>query len=107
TATVTTSAPLASIARRVSAKSLYLPVPTIKRERNRRSPRANESSIAWAIEHPRNRFRPCAGSAAADELHHLDDVAGAETGRRVAVARHDFAVQFDPDTALSHAEHGD
>jgi len=33
TATVTISAPEASMAARVSAKSLYLPVPTSKRER--------------------------------------------------------------------------
>jgi hypothetical protein len=33
TATVTISAPLASIARRVSSRSLYLPVPTSSRDR--------------------------------------------------------------------------
>ena len=44
TATVTISAPEATMASRVSAKSLYLPVPTIRRERKRRPATSKVSS---------------------------------------------------------------
>src|SRR5437763_6700019 len=43
-ATVTISAPLASMARRVSSKSLYFPVPIRRRERNLRPATTNTSS---------------------------------------------------------------
>src|SRR5690606_28221246 len=97
TATVTISAPLASIARRVSAKSLYLPVPTISRERNVRPPRVKVSSM-WLINgRARGLFRSVRDadgawpSPATDELHDLDDVARREPRRRVLLARHDVA----------------
>src|SRR5881394_1186446 len=47
-ATVTISAPLASMARRVSSKSLYLPVPISSRERNLR-PATTKASSEWAL----------------------------------------------------------
>src|SRR5690606_33575391 len=105
----TISAPLASMARRVSAKSLYFPVPTMRRERNVRSPRENVSSMISSG--PRGRpvalsrcGRWTAGSAAADELHDLELVAGREPRGRVLVARHDVAVALDGDPALAEAE---
>src|SRR5437016_988216 len=48
TATVTISAPLASIARAVSSPDLYLPVPTINRDRNCR-PARNNGSIVFIV----------------------------------------------------------
>jgi len=48
TATVTISAPLASMAARVSSKSLYLPVPTSSREVKRRPATSKVSSVSMS-----------------------------------------------------------
>jgi hypothetical protein len=50
-ATVTICAPLASIAARVSAKSLYLPVPTSRRDRYERPPivRGSRFSLGFMV----------------------------------------------------------
>src|SRR5690242_12075098 len=57
TATVTISAPLASIARAVSWPDLYLPVPTIKRERNERPAITNESIDSIVASSPESKQR--------------------------------------------------
>src|ERR1051326_5935881 len=85
TATVTISAPDASTARRVSSKSLYLPVPTISRERYSRPASTNGSF--WAVN----------ASPAADELDDLDLIAVADRARRVVLGRNDVAVHLDGD----------
>src|SRR6202158_6047614 len=81
TATVTISAPLSSTAARVSAKSLYFPVPTIKRDLNDLPPRSNEVSLVLnsCILVTANFV-----SSAADEVDYLDAVARLDDGRGVA-----------------------
>src|SRR5208283_1127389 len=95
TATVTISAPLASTAALVSAKSRYLPVPTIRRDLNCLPPNSNEVSCIFAL-----RVR----LAAADEVDYLDLVA--RPYDRLAVARlgHDRAVDLDGHAAAAHVE---
>src|SRR5215831_6652021 len=88
TATVTISAPDASIACRVSAKERYFPVPTMRREPYSRPARTNASVI----------------SAASHEMDDLDRVAVAERGRGVVVARHDGAVHLDGDAPRAETE---
>src|SRR5678815_2977457 len=78
TATVTTSAPDASIARIMSEFDAYLPVPTISRERNSRPPilsSETSSDVSRAI--------PI--SAPADEVHDLDDVSVVQRERRICI----------------------
>src|SRR5438132_4661725 len=91
TATVTISAPEASIARRVSAKDAYLPVPTIRRERYSR-PASRKGSFI---------------SSAPDEMDDLDPVALAERGCPVFGARHDGAVHLDRDATRPEPERRD
>src|SRR5438132_2587817 len=91
TATVTISAPEASIARRVSAKDAYLPVPTISRERYSR-PASRKGSFM---------------SAAPDEMDDLDPVTVAQHRHAVLGARHDGAVHLDRDTTRPEPERGD
>src|SRR6478736_3736169 len=83
-ATVTISAPLASIARRVSSKSRYLPVPTSNRERYALPATMSESAPAFATM-----------SAAPDRDHDLDAVAVGERLGPEPAARHDLAVALD------------
>src|SRR6185369_3136607 len=91
TATVTISAPLASTARRVSSKFLYLPVPTISRERYSRPASTNGS------------FNICF-STSADELYDLDAIAVADRPGGVLGARHDVAIHLDRDPTASEAK---
>src|SRR5579859_7359561 len=73
TATVTISAPLASTAARVSAKSRYLPVPTISRDLKVRPANSNASSFIKLS--AAKRARLCdARLSAADKIHHLDRI---------------------------------
>src|SRR5437868_5836979 len=92
--TVTISAPLAAIASRITSKSRYLPVPTMRRELNARPPMMSGS--------PPLEFASVRVSCISTPLHHgddFDDVAfgdrrvGHLTGAvdRVAVHHDDFA----------------
>src|SRR6266496_4517448 len=79
TATVTTSAPDASIASIIVSFESYLPVPTISRDRNSRpamvsGKRSSEVSTAVPM------------SAASDEVNYLDDVAAVKRMGVKAVA---------------------
>src|SRR5207302_990301 len=98
TATVTISAPLSSTAARVSAKSLYFPVPTISRDLNDLPPRSNEVSLN-CIFVPANLV-----SSPADEVYYLDVVTRLDHGRRVACPGDDLAINFDRDAALAHIQ---
>src|SRR5437868_5605226 len=93
TATVTISAPEASIARRVSSKSLYLPVPTMSRERYSR-PASTNGSFCWVM----------GASPATDELHDLDLIALADRPRAVLRRRQDVAVELDRDPSSAERE---
>src|SRR5262245_15911289 len=93
TATVTISAPDASMAARVSAKSRYLPVPTIRRERYALPPSCRRSSAT--------------PSASADELHDFDHVALAQSAALVVVARQDVEVDLDRDAARAQSKLAD
>src|SRR5688500_5395207 len=113
-ATVTISAPAASVARRVASRSLNLPVPVGRPERALR-PAITGGSVAgstaawmgmfmvgiaeggsgWrVVSRQRNR-----ASAAAYRVHDLDAVAVGEFMQRVTAARHDLAVHLDGDAA--------
>src|SRR6202140_1866143 len=100
TATVTISAPLSSTAARVSAKSLYFPVPTIKRDLNDLPPRSNKSLILGSCILVTANFV----SSAADEVDYLDTVARLDDGRRVAGPRDNLAIDLDCDAALARVE---
>src|SRR5271168_2578811 len=94
TATVTISAPLSSTAALVSAKSRYLPVPTISRDLNFLPPNSNEVSCI---------FLPCASrSSAADEVDYLDMVAHPHDRRVVIGLRHNLAIDLDRDASATH-----
>src|SRR5258708_39142037 len=98
TATVTISAPLSSTAARVSAKSLYLPVPTIRRDLNDLPPRSRGESFMFLA----SVFLSCIFVlSAADEVDHLDVVARLDNGVRVAGLGHDLAIYFDREAALA------
>src|SRR5438874_6833318 len=87
TATVTTSAPDASIASIICAFDAYLPVPTIRRERNSRpaiTKGCGSASVAvsCAPAIPEIRSACAIGiSAPAHEVHDLDRVVGGELER--------------------------
>src|SRR5262245_6821276 len=83
------SAPAASVARRVSSKDLYLPEPTMSRERYS-FPASTNGSVCI--------------SPASDEMDDLDGVAVVERSRAVGRARNHGAVQLDGDAARSEAE---
>ena len=79
TATVTTSAPEASMARTISSLSRYLPVPTMSRERKRVA-----ADVERSVGHVAGGCRRCVGHGRKDngveptpahEVHQLDDVA--------------------------------
>src|SRR3954463_12666931 len=80
TATVTTSAPDASIAAIICAFDAYLPVPTMRRERNSRSPMTK--GVASEV----SRSGVAVTSASSDEVHDLEVVTRAEHDRRIRVA---------------------
>src|SRR5713226_7744709 len=85
TATVTTSAPDASMAFCVSMKSLYLPVPTQRRERN---------SIPAIV----SRSPPIVvAPPPADEADDFHPVAVTQRGPRERLPVHDLEVQLNRD----------
>src|ERR1700756_312479 len=96
TATVTISAPLSSTAERVSAKSVYFPVPTIRRDLYDFSPRTNVSLLSEvSLVFVSGIFVPADFvSSAADEVDYLDVVTRLDHGRRVAGPGDDFAIDF-------------
>src|SRR5205809_7076508 len=89
-ATVTISAPLASTARRVSSKSLYLPVPISRRERYA-CPAMRSGSVIWSA----SRVGAFIALASADGHDDFERVALGKPRRGVTAARHDLAVLFD------------
>src|SRR2546428_13889727 len=82
TATVTTSAPDASMAFWVSTKSLYLPVPTQSRERNSMPALGNRSSFMTCV------------LPAADEPDDFHAVAVAQSSSRERLPVHDLEGQL-------------
>src|SRR4051812_7006389 len=99
-ATVTISAPAASVAARVCSRSRYLPLPTSRRERYSLPAMTRAGSPAGALvvmafmSYP---FRRKVSSAAADGAYHVDPVAGAQRGADPALARHHAAVHGQRD----------
>src|SRR5229473_7830579 len=88
-ATVTISAPLASTARRVSSKSLYLPVPISRRERYARPAMRSGSAICSA-----RRVGAFIALASADGHDDFERIALGKPRVGVAASRHDLAVLF-------------
>src|SRR5262245_36784231 len=88
-AIVTISAPEASIAARVSAKSLYLPVPTSRRER-------------YGL--PATMSLSSAISASADRDDHLELVAIEHERRAVSASRNDLSVALHGDFLAGQLE---
>src|SRR5512143_2411715 len=93
-ATVTISAPEASIAARVCSKSLYLPVPTRSRDRKARPAMTRRSSCASARFSLGAFIRRSASAYGADNF---DAVSGGESRVAVAAPGHDLAVSLDGD----------
>src|SRR5215831_1869656 len=93
-ATVTISAPEASIAARVSPKSLYLPVPTRSRERYARPAMTSGSSRPTRCGSVTVFMRTSAATHRGDDL---DPVAGGEPRVALTALRHDLAVTLDRD----------
>src|SRR6266851_6393687 len=112
TATVTISAPLSSTAARVSAKSLYFPVPTISRDLNDLPPRSKVSftSEASLISEASFIFACCIFvaanfvSSAADEVDYLDVVARLDNGRGVVALGDNLEIDLDCDAALARVQ---
>src|SRR3569623_515399 len=117
-ASVMISAPLASTARRASSRSLYLPVPTSRRDWYSRPARMSESRWGCAMtKNPDSSYekrlyrrvgtKPNGAverSPAADGADDLDAVAGAEQVLGVAAARHDFQVDLHRDALTAQAQ---
>src|SRR5258705_7351006 len=95
-ATVTIWAPLASMARRVSSKSRYLPVPTKRREAYV-FPATTSASCATALS-------AAFTLASSHRDDHLDAVAVGEALVAEAAARHDLAVALDRQPATGERE---
>src|SRR5581483_10578999 len=105
TATVTISAPLASTAARVSAKSRYLPVPTISREVKTRPASSKESCCIIESRARRSAARtPTGASPASNEIHDFDPVTGLQRYRVVLGARHDRQIDLDGDPPATHLQ---
>src|SRR5208282_528749 len=99
TATVTISAPLASTAALVSAKSRYLPVPTIRREWNFIPPNSNGVSCIFYF------LPPCGRRlTAADEVDYLDMVARPYNSLIVTGFGHDLVVELDGHAHPAHVQ---
>src|SRR5512140_2875696 len=98
-ATVTICAPLASMARRVSSKSRYLPVPTRSRERYCRPAMTSASSTAI--------FSGAFTLAPSHRDDHLDPVAVRDPGLAEPAARHDLAVPLDREPPPGEGERVD
>src|SRR5207247_11322037 len=94
TATVTTSAPDASMAFWVSTKSLYLPVPTQSRERNSMAAIVNRSSFMTCV------------LPAADEPADFHAGAVGQRCSREGLPVHDVEVQLHGDSFGGIAEIG-
>src|SRR3954463_11930124 len=102
TATVTTSAPDASIAAIICAFDAYFPVPTNSRERNSRPPMMNGVSSVGS------RSGAAVTSPSSDEMHDLQHVTLAEHDRRVRVAiAQDGPVVLDHDEARIELQRGE
>src|SRR3954469_12650924 len=109
TATVTICAPLASIAARVSAKSLYLPVPTSRRDWYGLPAMMRLSRFSLGFMKADPHFRASslrALSAAGNDrgqsaaAHRNDDFKRVAVGEHlvgVTAARHDFAIALERD----------
>src|SRR3990172_4823524 len=96
TATVTTSAPDASMARTMASLDWYLPVPTMRREWRVRSPMTsgvsvNAGAAAMFV------MLSSGGSTAADKMNQLDAVAFADGRCGEALATHDSPVVLHHD----------
>src|ERR1041385_3101538 len=85
TATVTTSAPDASMARSISSLERYLPVPTSRREWNTRPPIVRGMSFTTST-------AVVIGSPASHEMHQLHGVARSDAHVAQRRAAHDVAV---------------
>src|SRR6266542_2490060 len=94
TATVTTSAPATSMAFCVSMKSLYLPVPTHRRERNSIPAIVKRSSFMVVALPP------------ADEADDFKPVSIAQRGSGKCLTVHNFEVQLNGDTLGGDAQVG-
>src|SRR5690554_5184378 len=93
-ATVTISAPAASVARRVCSRSLNLPVPVSRRERKGvpAMTRASSPWVGWLVIAP--LLRKLRRSAASQGVHDLDPVAVLQRVFGMLAARHDRAVDL-------------
>src|SRR3989338_8337004 len=94
TATVTTSAPDASMAFCVSMKSLYFPVPTQRRERKSMPAIVNRSALIVVVPPPADK---------ADDFHL---VTVPQRGSRKHPAVHDFEIQLHGDPLGLNAQIG-
>src|SRR3954467_455963 len=105
TATVTTSAPDASIASIICALDAYLPVPTIRRERNSRPAMAKGCGSLRVIEEIRSA---CAtGSASAHEGDDLDGIVGCKLQLREGCpVAQNYSVALDDDCPRVEREGG-
>src|SRR5271157_3143520 len=95
-ATVTISAPEASIAARVAAKSLYLPVPTSSRERYARPDMSSRSSCA-RTRFSFGAFMDGSLSSATDRADDFDAVAIGQLRVAVPASGYYLAIAFDRD----------
>src|SRR5437660_12866517 len=92
TATVTTAAPEASMARSISALERYVPVPTSRREWNTRPPMVRGMSFTTST-------AVVIGSPASHEMHQLDGVARGDAHVAQRGPAYDAAVVLDDDGA--------
>src|SRR5215210_6814202 len=111
TATVTTSAPDAPMARDMTPWSRYLPVPTMRRERKLRPPMVRGSSVPIRAESVlvmscpslsqsrRSVRKITAGevSSSSYEVHQLDGISRGEGGLLQLSSTYDLAVELDDD----------
>ncbi len=88
TATVTTSAPDASIARVIVSMSEYLPVPTMRRDWNVRPPIVSgvSSTVSTAV---------VIASPSTDKMHELNRIAGRDFHVAESWPAHDAAIVLD------------
>src|SRR5574341_1128895 len=101
TDTVTTSVPETSMALFVSAKSLYFPVPTQRRDLNSMPAMTSLSSVIFSTPRIYSELRtpnsePC--RPAGHKTHHLNIVAFRNGSYTVPVFFHDLPVQLNRDT---------
>src|SRR5689334_24900788 len=99
TATVTISAPDASIARTISSFERYLPVPTIRRDRNARPAISSGASSAGST-----ADTVPVTSTSPDEVHQLYGITGRQRGLAQPGSPNDEAVVLDHDRARIQPE---